>query len=98
MNKFDMKVLTFATALSSAYLDEEERVPLLKLDSKEEELTEDFTAMVYAIQVLYSKITKDYTDSLGFSHIINRLVVQKQFEKEISPAGEATPDRAKKNY
>ncbi|MDR2024041.1 MAG: hypothetical protein LBQ71_12560 [Hungatella sp.] len=80
---FDQKILTFTVALSDMYRDEEEREGsfVSKLDLTEEELTEDFTAMIYAVWVFYKKITGDDVDILGFTHIANRLVFQKFIEE-----------------
>lgn len=79
MNKFENKILNFATALEDAYRDEEDKesIHLPKMELKESELTEDFTAMVYAQWAIYRRITGDEdTDILGFTHILNRLVFQ----------------------
>lgn len=79
MNKFENKILNFATALEDVYKDEEnkESIHLPKMDLKESELTEDFTAMIYAQWTLYRRITGDRdTDILGFTHLLNRLVFQ----------------------
>lgn len=43
---------------------------------KKDELTEDFTAMIYAQWMLYRKVTGDDIDILGFTHVANRLVFQ----------------------
>ena len=82
-SKFEQKIFTFTTALSDAYKDEDNKEgPLLqKLDLNEDELTEDFTAMIYAMWVLYRKITGEEIDVLGFTHIANRLVFQKFIEE-----------------
>lgn len=77
-DRFDEKVLHFATALTDVYKSEEEKEGnhLSPLQLKEEELTEDFTAMVYAQWVFYNRITQEDVNILEFSHIINHLVVQ----------------------
>lgn len=77
--QFERKILHFATALSDVYKDEEEKegTVLSPLELKEEELTEDFTAMIYAQWALYRRVTEDDIDVLGFTHIVNRLVLQK---------------------
>ena len=48
--KFDQKILHFAAALSDAYKEDDEKdgPGLAPLELKADELTEDFTAMVYA--------------------------------------------------
>lgn len=82
-DKFDQKILTFMIALQDMYRDEDDRegAVLSKLDLNEEELTEDFTAMVYAIWVLYRRITGDDVDIMGFTHIVNRLAFQRLMEE-----------------
>jgi len=78
MKKFENKILYFLSALQDIYRDSEEResIDLPKLELVESELTEDFTAMFYAMFLLYQRITGDKVDALGFTHICNRLVFQ----------------------
>ena len=82
MEKFNDKVLHFVTALIDVYKNEEEKesTGLIPLELKNEELTEDFTAMIYAMWAIYVDITKESVDVIGFTHIINRLVFQKFME------------------
>ena len=54
--------------------EEKESTGLIPLELKNEELTEDFTAMIYAMWATYVNITKESVDVVGFTHIINRLV------------------------
>ena len=82
MEKFNDKVLHFVTALIDVYKNEEEKesTGLIPLELKNEELTEDLTAMIYAMWATYVNITKESVDVVGFTHIINRLVFQKFVE------------------
>ena len=82
MDMFNSKVLHFISALMDVYRDEEakETTALQPLDFAEEELTEDFTAMIYAMWGMYCKITDDDIDVFGFTHVMNRLVLQKLME------------------
>lgn len=82
MGKFDDKVLHFVAALMDVYKNEEEKesTGLIPLELKDEELTEDFTAMIYAMWSIYNLITEDDVDVIGFTHIINRLVIQEFME------------------
>ncbi len=89
MNKFENKVLCFMSAIGNAYKEDEEREDFPKLELKEEELTEDFTAMLVALSVLYQKITGDDTDLIGFTHILNRLALQHIMEKDESEKSNA---------
>lgn len=76
--RFARKAVAFSSALASAYEGEDEDGayrPRLELD--EEELTEDFQAMIFAVYDLYRTLTGDSeTDLLGFTHMVNRLMVQ----------------------
>lgn len=79
MEKFEQKVMQFAVALQDMYKDEEDRenVVFTKLELDEEELTEDFTAMFYAMLVFYKNVTGDNGfDAIDLVHLCNRLVVQ----------------------
>ena len=80
-SKFKNKVVCFLTSLQNAYKDDEDKEDFPKLDFKEEELTEDFTAMLMALFVLYTRITGEDTDLIGFTHILNRLALQHVLEE-----------------
>lgn len=81
MNKqeFNERVEKFVTVLRDLYLDIDERegTEMPKIELKEENLTDDFTAMIMAVHLLYSSITgDDEVDLIGFTHMVNRLVFQ----------------------
>lgn len=80
MNKqeFNERVEKFVTVLRDLYLDEEERegTEIPKIELNEDDLTDDFTAMIMAVHLLYIGITGDDTDLIGFTHMVNRLVFQ----------------------
>lgn len=82
--QFKQKVLHFAAALSDAYKDgdEKESLAMPPLELKEESLTEDFTAMIYAMWTMYIRVTGDDIDIIGFTHIVNRLVIQQVMKDE----------------
>lgn len=82
MVNFENKVATFVCMLSNAYRDEENAEFIMPLEMEEKSLTEDFTAMLYAMYMLYMEITGDETDIIGFTHILNRLALQQIMEKE----------------
>lgn len=86
MNKFEEKILYFMTALQDVYKDEENRESAaFQLELKAEDLTEDFTAIVYAQWMLYKILTESDIDILAFTHLVNRLVVQQLCDsKEIN--------------
>lgn len=75
--QFKDKILHFAVALTDVYKEEEEKEShhLTPLELKEDELTEDFTAMIYALWAFYKNITGEDLDILEFTHIVNRLAV-----------------------
>lgn len=84
VDKHEQKCLTFITALQDCYRDEEDRELNMvgKLELSDEELTDDFYAMLQAFYVLYVHCTGDKNmDLLGFTHLLNRLVVQNEIEK-----------------
>ncbi|MFQ7610072.1 hypothetical protein [Blautia marasmi] len=81
MNKqeFNERVEKFVTVLRDLYLDEDERegTEIPKIELNEDNLTDDFTAMIMAVHLLYSSITgDDEVDLIGFTHMVNRLVFQ----------------------
>lgn len=81
LNKFETKTLCFMTALNNAYRDEEQREDVGKLTLTEDELTEDFTAMLFAMKLFYGRISSDEQDIIGFTHILNRLAIQHVMEQ-----------------
>lgn len=94
MNKHANKVLQFVTALQDCYKDEEEResYALPKLELSNDELTDDFVAMLEAQKFLYERITGDEQDLLGFTHILNRLAFQFVLERQLEKEGAETDE------
>lgn len=85
MNTFNKKVMTFATALKDMYLPEEERESfnIQPIELTSEDITEDFTCMLYAMFTFYMQVIEDDSmDIIGFTHLCNRLVIQRLQEKE----------------
>ena len=74
--KFNNKVLVFIDMIINAYRseDNQEFTQQLKLD--DENLTEDFTAMVFAINMFFNQVTGDTMDIIDFTHLLNKLAVQ----------------------
>lgn len=70
------KAALFNTMLKNAYRDEDNQEFVQKLELKESELTEDFTAMLQGYYFLYREITEDDIDLVGFTHLLNRLAIQ----------------------
>lgn len=80
MSDYEKKVLSFAIGIQNAYKDEEEREEQPKLKLTNEGLTEDFTAMLSAMHVMYIQLTDDDVDLIGFTHLLNRLSMQHLME------------------
>lgn len=78
------KIAQFATAILDCFRDEEKRelYAFPKLEMSDESITDDFTDMLVALCVVYSQITNDDCDLIGFTHILNRLAVQSIMESE----------------
>ena len=94
MNKkeFDKRIEKFVTALRDLYLDADERegAEMPKIELEEENLTDDFTAMIMAVHLLYISITgDDEVDLIGFTHMVNRLVFQWLMENGDKEKGES---------
>ncbi|WP_343085138.1 hypothetical protein [Blautia producta] len=89
--EFNKRVEMFVTSLRDLYLDIDERegTEMPKIELKEKNLTEDFTAMIMAVHLLYVSITGDDVDLIGFSHIANRLVFQWLLENGDKEKGES---------
>ena len=89
--EFNKRVEMFVTSLRDLYLDIDERegTEMPKIELKEKNLTEDFTAMIMAVHLLYVSITGDDVDLIGFSHIANRLVFQWLSENGDKEKGES---------
>lgn len=78
MAKIEEKAMAFTTALTDVYRDEENReleaVGKMKIS---ENVTEDFTAMLIAMRMIFMKITGDTdSDIIDFTHILNKLAIQ----------------------
>lgn len=79
MNKHENKVLHFLNALQDVYREPEERenADISALELSNDEITDDFFAIIQAFYIFYKRVTRDKsTDLLGFSHLLNRLVFQ----------------------
>ena len=80
--KFNEKIINFLTAITNTYRSEENQnfTQQMKLDN--ENLTEDFTAMVFALNMFFNKVTGEEIDVLDFTHLLNKLAVQHLMDKE----------------
>ena len=75
------KIINFIMAIGNAYRDEESRVHIqqMKLDDN---LTEDFTAIVFALKMFFKQTTGQEIDIIDFTHLLNKLVVQHLIESK----------------
>ena len=85
--KFNNKVLVFIDMITNAYRseDNQEFTQQLKLD--DENLTEDFTAMVFALKLFFEKVTGNTMDVIDFTHLLNKLVFQHLMEDHPTEKG-----------
>ncbi|WP_302419801.1 hypothetical protein [Blautia marasmi] len=93
--EFNKRVEMFVTSLRDLYLDivEREGTEMPKIELKEENLTDDFTAMIMAVHLLYISITgDDEVDLIGFTHMVNRLVFQWLMRNKEREEGHEQPE------
>ncbi len=83
MKRIEEKALHFLAALSDVYRDEEDReLDAFSKMSFSEDVTEDFTAMVLAMNLICEKITGFDGDLIDFTHMLNKLAVQHIMNKQ----------------
>lgn len=71
------KALHFLAALSDVYRDEENRdLDAFLAIEFSEDVTEDFTAMLIAMAVIFNGVVENDVDLIDFTHILNKLAVQ----------------------
>ena len=76
------KIMNFIAAIINVYRDEENQEPVQKMHLNDDGLTEDFTAMVYALNMFFDEVTGQEVDIIDFTHLLNKLVVQHLLEKK----------------
>ena len=74
------KIMNFITTITNAYRAEENQEPVQKMQLTNDSLTEDFTAMVYALHTFFNEVTGQGIDIIDFTHLLNKLVVQNLLE------------------
>ena len=74
--KFNDKILTFLTLIKNAYRSEENQEYTQQMTLDDENLTEDFTAMVFALNVFFNNVTGQDVDIIDFTHLMNKLAFQ----------------------
>lgn len=70
------KVVHFIEAIKNVYRDKDKQAPIKQMKFDNDNLTEDFTAIVYALNIFFNEITEQDNDILDFIHILNKIVVQ----------------------
>lgn len=78
------KIYAFYTALTDVYKDVEGReLEAFGKYALSDDVTEDFTAMMQALYVVYQVVTGDHTsDLIDFTHILNKLAIQHVMRKD----------------
>ena len=82
--KFDDKILTFLTLITNAYRNEENQEYTQQMTLDDENLTEDFTAMVFALNIFFNKVTGRDIDVIDFTHLMNKLAWQHLMDEHIA--------------
>lgn len=76
------KIMNFIAIIINAYRAEENQEPVQKMQLTNDNLTEDFTAMVYALNMFFDEVTGQEIDIIDFTHLLNKLVVQHLLEQK----------------
>ena len=74
------KIMNFISTITNAYRAEENQEPVQQMQLTNDNLTEDFTAMVYALNTFFNEVTGQEIDIIDFTHLLNKLVVQNLLE------------------
>lgn len=83
--KIKEKAINFYNAITNVYRDEENQRVLQEMKLSNEDLTEDFIALILALNIFYDNATGEQTEIIDFTHILNRLAVQHLLEKQVKP-------------
>ena len=77
MTKTQEKAFHFLAALGDVYRDEESReLEAFSAIEFSDDVTEDFTAMLIAMSLIFERITGHEGDLIDFTHVLNKLAVQ----------------------
>lgn len=79
---FDEKVINFIAVFINVYRDKENQEQVQKMELNDDNLTEDFTAMMYALHTFFNEVTGQEVDIIDFTHVLNKLVVQHFLEQK----------------
>lgn len=85
MTKTEEKAIHFMNALTAVYKGE---------DAIEfgDDVTEDFTAMLIAMNLIFDRLVGSDGDLIDFTHILNKLAVQHIMDKNVPCKGEVDFD------
>ena len=75
--------------IKNAYKSEEHQEYTQQMTLDDENLTEDFTAMVFALNVFFNKVTGRDIDVIDFTHLMNKLAFQHLMEDHPTEKGGA---------
>lgn len=73
---FVEKVINFIAVFINVYRDKENQERVQKMGLNDDYLTEDFTAMIYALHTFFNEVTGQEVDIIDFTNLLNKLVVQ----------------------
>lgn len=76
------KIINFMEAIKNAYRSEENQVALQKMQLNDDNLTEDFVAIVYALNMFMREVTEQEFDVVDFTNLLNKLVVQDLLDRK----------------
>ena len=74
--KFETKVFNFFNAIQNVYKSEENRHDIQQMELNDENILEDITALVFAINVFMAKVTGEEIDVFECLYALNRLAIQ----------------------
>ena len=68
-------------AINNAYRIKENQIPLRRMQLNDD-LTEDFVAIAYALNMFMREVTGQEIDIVDFTNLLNKLVVQDLLENK----------------
>ncbi len=75
------KIINFMEAINNAYRIKENQIPLRRMQLNDD-LTEDFVAIAYALNMFMREVTGQEIDIVDFTNLLNKLVVQDLLENK----------------
>lgn len=87
--KFNDKVMNFLIAIANVYKSEENQDVVQTMELNDENITEDLTALLYAFEVFFHKVTGEGMDIIDFTHLLNKLAFQHLMDNHPTEKGGA---------